>query len=83
MASLSKDQLVELIAKHKVEYVNLPITSDVRLEPADLEDDDENVQNRGEVLIIMFCKEEQLQRAGLKKTRVGTLEELKVSFFHY
>ena len=83
LASLSKKQLVELIAKHKVEYVDLPITSDSRLELANLEEDDENVQNRGEVVRIIFCKDEQLQRAGVNKPRVGTLEELKVSFVHY
>ena len=83
LASLSKKQLVELIAKHEVEYVDLPITSDARLELANLEDDDENVQNRGEVVRIIFCKEEQLQRVGVNKPRVGTLEELKVSFVHY
>ena len=52
-------------------------------ELANLEEDDENVQNRGEVVRIIFCKDEQLQRAGVNKPRVGTLEELKVSFVHY
>ena len=46
--------------------MDLLITSDARLEIANLEDDDENEQNRGEIVRIMFCKEDQLQRAGVK-----------------
>ena len=71
--------------KQEVKYIDLPITTDSKNDLLDLEDDPDNldVQNRGDVVRIVLLVEEQMERAGVKKPRIGTLEELKVVFVLY
>ena len=71
--------------KHQVEYIEFNITTDRRNDLLDLEDDPDhpNVKNRGDIVRINFSVDEQIQRAGVKKPRVDTIEALKVAFVIY
>ena len=61
--------------KHEVEYIDLPITTDSRNDLLDLEDDPHHpdAQNIGDVVRINLLVEEQTERAGVKKPRVGSI----------
>ena len=67
LSLLSKKALVLLMQKHKVEYIDLPITTDSRNYLLDLEKnpDHPDVQNRGDVVRIYFLIEEQIERADI------------------
>ena len=46
-------------------------------------EDHPDVQDRGDSLRISFDDKEQVSRAGMNKSRVANLEELKIGFFTY
>ena len=80
MGSISKKKLVQLMVEHKVEYIDLPLTTTNRCDLCDLKEEEDNVQDRGDAVRIGFLEEEQLGMAGVNKPRVATLQELKVAF---
>jgi hypothetical protein len=67
-----------MMVKYEVDTVDLPAT-DSRFELSE-ESEENGVEDRGEIIRIDFEPTEQEQRAGANKPRVGTLEELKISF---
>ena len=85
LASLKKGNLVNLMVKHNVEYVDLPMTSTGRSELAEKEGDEDHpdVQDRGDCVQIGFVSDEQKNRASARNPRIATLEELKVAFITY
>ena len=85
LASLTKCEVVQLMVKHGVDYVDLPMTSSSRIELASEEDDleDLGVEDLEDRLRIKFDPVHQVQRACLKKPTVGSLEELKISLITY
>ena len=56
--SLTKKKLIEMMVKHDVEYIDLPIT-DSRLEHAN--DENEAIEDRGDCIRIAFDPEEPQQ----------------------
>ena len=85
LGSLSKAKLVEMMGKHSVEYVDLSIANVSRQVLTTMEGDDEqhDIQDRGEYLWLGFVMEEQKKKAGAAHPRISTLEELKVEFMMY
>ena len=75
----SKKQVLELMVKVNVEYIDLPINEE-RLR---LSDNDSDVEDRGMHIRVPFDSEEQRERAGVSKPRIANLEELKVAFVTY
>jgi hypothetical protein len=67
-----------MMEKYEVNTVDLPATSS----QFDLckEYEESAVEDSGEIVWIQFDFQEQEQRSGANKSRVGTLEELKISF---
>lgn len=80
LGGLSKKKVIDMMVKYNVTYLELPITTHERLDLAETEEDNSDVQNRGDVVSIDFLPEEQLKRASVLKPRVATSEELKVAF---
>jgi len=64
LASLTKKKLIEMMVKHDVEYIDLPIT-DSRLEHAN--DENEAIEDRGDCIRIAFDPEEEQQTASKSK----------------
>ena len=85
LSSLNKKNLVELMKKHKVEYIDLPLITRGRVYLFQMEahEDHPDVQDRGDSFRIMFDDKEQESRAGINKPRVANLEELKIGFVTY
>ena len=80
LGSISKKPLVDLMVTHEVQYIELPITSQSRL---DLLDNHPEADDRGEFIQVPFVPEEQLRRAGTAAPVTATLQELKVCFVLY
>jgi hypothetical protein len=80
LASLSKKNLIEMMAKHDVDYIDLPLTK-LRLDYAN--DDHDNIDDRGDCIRIPFNPEEQKQMASQSKPLVANAAELKVAFVTY
>ena len=81
LGAQSKGLLVSLMAQHQVEYIDLPIKCQARL---DLFDKYPDADDRGECIRIPFDADEQkLCTSKTKNPHVGTTEELKVSFVTY
>jgi hypothetical protein len=80
LASLTKKKLIEMMVKHDVEYIDLPLT-DSRLEHAN--DENEAIEDRGDCIRIAFDPEEQQQTASKSRPFVGNTHELKVAFVTY
>ena len=78
--SLTKKKLIEMMVKHDVEYIDLPIT-DSRLEHAN--DENEAIEDRGDCIRIAFDPDEQQQTASKSRPFVGNTHELKVAFVTY
>ena len=83
LGHLNKTQMVDLMVQHKVEWIDIPLVSQGRLDMALSADEFEDVQDRGDCIRIPFDAEEQRQRAGATKPRIATLEEMKVGFVLY
>ena len=56
MASLNKEQIVNEMEKHGVDYVDLPLTTDQRLQLVD-------VQDRGNCVRVSFDRNKQIKRS--------------------
>jgi transposase len=78
LQSTTKKKLLDMMVKYEVDTVDLPAT-DSQFELSK-DSDESGVEDQGEIIRIYFEREEQEQRAGANKTRVGTLEEVKISF---
>jgi hypothetical protein len=85
LASLSKSDLVKLMEDYQINYVDLPIKTNSRIELASQESelDDLGIKDLGDRIRVQFDPAHQMMRAGLKKPTVGSLEELKISFITY
>ena len=85
LASLGKNEVVNLIQEYKIPYVDLPIKTKSRIDLASQERDHValGVQDLGDRLRVKFDPAHQKMRAGTKIPTVGTLEELKISFITY
>lgn len=81
LASMSKKKLLEMMQKYNVEYLDLPLSNDERLQLANNEED--GVEDRGEFVRVPFFLEEQQQRASATKPRIANLDELKIAFVTY
>jgi transposase len=77
LASVSKNKIVNMMAGHSVEYIDLPLT-DKRMELVE-----DEVEDRGNCIRIQFDPEEQKKRAGARDPRIANGEELKVAFVNY
>jgi transposase len=80
LANLSKKRIVEMMVQYDVAYIDIPLT-DNRLEYAN--DDNDDIQDRGDCLRITFHPEEQKQTASQSKPLVANTQELKVAFVSY
>ena len=80
---MSKKNLFELMVRHNVEYIDLPM-NDSRIAYFDslLEDKREYFKRDG-CLRVLFDEEEQRQRASANCAVTATLEELKICFVNY
>ena len=83
--SLSKKKLIELMKKHKVEYIDLPFTTRGRADLCQMEghEDHHDVKDRGDSIIISVDDKEPVSRAVINKPRVANCEELKFGFVTY
>ena len=55
-----------MMVQYEVEFVELPLVTEERIELAESETDDNNVQDTGEAVHINFNAHEQAQKAGQK-----------------
>ena len=82
LASLSKKQVIELMVKHEVEWIELPM-NDIQMQHLEtLDEDSRNEIDRGETIQIDFDPHLQSERAG-RNPFIGNCDELKVSFVNY
>ena len=72
MGSLSKKKLVQHMVEHKVKCIDLLLTTN-RCDLCNLEEEEDNVQDRGDAVIIEFLEEEQVGRAGVSKSIIAPL----------
>lgn len=82
IASLSKKKLIELMEKHEVEYIDLPLT-EARWDYLNEHQEDQDLEDHGDCIQIAFELEEQKQMASQSKPLVGNLQELKVALLTY
>ena len=68
--------------KYGVDYIDLPLTNEDRMNLLDLEDDPNHpdVQDRGNCVRISFKKSEQSERSSKSRPRIASLQELKLSY---
>ena len=85
LGSLSKKKLVELMKKHKVEHIDLPLPTRCRVDLCQMEghEDHLDVQDRGDSFRISFDDKEQVSRVIIKKPRVANIQDLKIGFVTY
>ena len=71
LGSLSKKQMLELMRHHNVEWLDIPLTTDERLDLVgrEGEEDYRDVQDRRDCVRINFRFDEQMNRAFSKKTK--------------
>eukprot|EP00957_Ditylum_brightwellii_P120910 9221740-Ditylum_brightwellii.AAC.1 len=59
--------------KYEVEYIDLPLVNEEQIDLCHKEDE---VQDCGDFVRVVFDEEEQAQRSSIKKPKVASLEEL-------
>ena len=82
LASQSKKKIIDDMHKYGVDYIDLPLTNEDRMNLLDLEDDPNHpdVQDRGNCVRISFKKSEQSERSSKSCPRIASLQELKLSY---
>ena len=85
LGSLSKKAMVIMMTDHEVEYIDLPLVSDLcsELSKLDGHDDHPDVQDRGDCVQVNFNPDEQSGRVAASRPCVANIEELKASFVTY
>ena len=70
---------------HDVDYIDLPFVSEGRYQLlSNIKDEhDDEIEDRGDCIRIIFDRDEQIGRAGQTKPRVASLDELKISFLNW
>ena len=81
----TKSDLMLLMDKYKIPYVDFPISNSAREDLRDSCDhpDHPDVQDKGDHIIVSFDVMKQTQRASSTRHRIASLDELKVSSVTY
>ena len=83
IASLTKMKLIDLMQKHEVEYIDLPL-NDLRWDYLqEHQDGEEHFEDHGDCIWIPFDLEEQKQMASQSRPLIGNVQELKIALLTY
>ena len=74
-----------MMGLHKVEYIDLPVTSASGRDLAEQEGEESHpdIQDRGYCVRIELKSDEQLKRVEVLYPRIAALEELNIAFVTY
>ena len=82
LSGYSKKGLLDLMMKHDVPHLDLPLVSEERFNLLSTCDDaeDDITEDRGSTICIPFIYTEQKNRSSKGKPRIASLDELRLSF---